>query len=105
MPLREFVPALIPVLEQLGQHVHHLSKRQYNILESLYRFEAFSADSLRTTEEIAKKAEGSEANPEQFKRPIADLKKRGLVGAKLGKGGGCWLTKDGKSLIKRERGL
>ncbi len=41
------------------------------------------------------KTEGPSVNPEVFKRPIADLKQRGLIDTQGGPGGGCWLTDAG----------
>ena len=72
-----------------------LSDRQYLILKTMKLLKAVSADSRCATDEIAKKAEGLEAAPVQFKGPIATLKSLGFLKTKEGRGGGCWLTGDG----------
>lgn len=78
-----------------------LSERQYEILQAMSILKATDPARRKTTEEIAEAAEGRECNPEVFKRPIADLKRRGLVATKDGRGGGCWLTNTGRSLLEQ----
>jgi hypothetical protein len=82
-----------------------LSNRQYDLLEALYRMNAFHADAKQTTLDVAQKAEGPEVNPEAFKEPIAELKRLKYVDTKEGRGGGCWLTSSGRRLIKKIRKL
>ena len=77
-----------------------LSERQYDILEAMYNLKATDPARRKTTDEIAKAAEGPDAAPEGFKRPIADLVRRRLAAAKTGRGGGCWLTCAGRSLAE-----
>jgi hypothetical protein len=76
-----------------------LSQRQYYILQAMLRLGATSPDTLRTTIEIAKKAD-PDADPDAFKEPIADLKKRNFIATKEGRGGGCWLTPEGLTLAR-----
>jgi len=72
------------------------SKRQDLILETMLALKATDPARRKTTEEIAKAAEGPEFDPVRFKRPIADLKRRGLIDTKDGRDGGCWLTSIGR---------
>jgi hypothetical protein len=81
-----------------------LSTRQYEILEAMHLLKAFDAAKRKTTNKIVDKAERG-ANPEGFKEPIADLKRRGLVATKEGRGGGCWLTPEGVASIKQIKKL
>jgi DNA-binding IscR family transcriptional regulator len=78
-----------------------LNERQYDILEAMLILKATDPARKKTTEEIAIAAEGSESNPEAFKHPIANLKRRGLVATRGGRGGGCWLTPSGRSLAEQ----
>jgi len=83
-----------------------LSERQYNILQAMLELGATAVQDRFTTEKIALKAEGSGTSPEQFKRPMSDLKKRKLVDSQDGRDGGSWLTDNGRTvagLIKNKR--
>jgi hypothetical protein len=82
-----------------------LNRREYDLLEALYRLRAFSCDSSQTAEAIVRKAEGPKANPENFKQSLSRSRHRGLVDSKIGRGGGYWLTPDGRDLIQRVRNL
>jgi hypothetical protein len=82
-----------------------LNRRHYDILEALYRPKAFTCDSSRTTAEIGCQAEGEHVNPESFKTPVKQLRYRGLVETKPGRGGGVWLTGTGRELIRSVRRL
>jgi hypothetical protein len=82
-----------------------LSERHYNILEALHRLKAFTCAALRTSAAIVREAEGKYANPESFKVPLKQLRYRGLVQTKPGRGGGTWLTPAGIALIRRVRQL
>jgi hypothetical protein len=98
-----------PCSEDFPELTHELndqlSERQYNILEALYRLKAFTCADLQTTAAIARNAEGKYANPESFKLPLKQLRYRGLVQTKPGRGGGIWLTPAGIALIQRVRPL
>ncbi len=101
------VPAMRPESEQ-GQpkdssveETPVLSERQYEILEAMYNLKATDPARRKATEDIARAAEGAGVNPEVFKRPVADLVRRGFVATKGGRGGGCWLTATGRALAER----
>jgi len=78
-----------------------LSQREYDFLEALYLLEATSPFDRRSTKEVAERSEGGSVNPERFKETVASLVRLGLVSTKEGRGGGCWLTRDGVALAKR----
>lgn len=80
-----------------------LSVRQYEVLEAMLDLEALTADRRCTTAEIAKTATGT-IDADAFKESIADLKKRGLIATKEGRGGGCWLTPEGAHVARRLSG-
>lgn len=83
-----------------------LSDRQRDILQVLYERKAFDKDNRMTTLDIADAVmEKGRGGVDSFKRPIADLKRRGLIDTTRGSGGGCWLTADGQSFIKQARDL
>ena len=81
-----------------------ISHRQIEILQAMLEQSAVDSDSRVDSSEIAEKADKG-ANPEGFRQPLADLKKLGYIQAKLGAGGGYWLTATGcaraKSLSKK----
>lgn len=80
------------------------SDRQRDILQGLFECKSFDIDHRRTTEEIATAVEGQgRGSAEDFKAPIADLARRKLVQTKEGRGGGVWLTEEGKKYIKKAR--
>lgn len=78
-----------------------LSARQYLILQSLLEMGAVAANKRENTEAIATKAEGSLADVNGFKEPIAELKQQGFIETKEGRGGGCWLTTSGKNTAEK----
>ena len=41
------------------------------------------------------------AEPVHYKEPIASLKKDGFIRTKSGRGGGCWLTTEGRDLANK----
>jgi len=79
-----------------------LSEQQENILKALYLLKAFHPGNRKSTRAVALRADGSEANPEAFKEPIAELKRLGLVETKEGRGGGCWLMLLGREYVKQK---
>ena len=98
-----------PCSEEFPELTHELndqlSERHYNILEALHRLKAFTCAALQTTAAIVCEAEGKYANPESFKITLKQLRYRGLVQTKPGRGGGIWLTPEGIDLIHRVRQL
>jgi hypothetical protein len=83
-----------------------ISDRQSDILEFLVKRKAFDMDHRMTTEDIAEGVCGKgRGNSDSFKRPITQLKRRGLLETKGGSGGGCWLTEAGQAYIKQARHL
>jgi DNA-binding IscR family transcriptional regulator len=67
----------------------------------MYALKATDPARRKRTNDIAKAAEGEEVSPESFKRPMSDLKRRGLVDTKDGRDGGCWLTSAGRKLAEQ----
>jgi hypothetical protein len=92
-------------LTQLRHRLTVLSKPMHDFLKALYRKNSFDPDHLQTTAAITEVAAGELANAEQFKAVVAELKKRGLVDTREGRGGGCWLTKQGADLIRNVQKL
>jgi hypothetical protein len=76
-----------------------LSKRQWKILKALHKLQAFGPDSRVNAAEIVKRAKDEDADPGVYKHPIADLVKKGLVETRQGHTGGCWLTREGRTLV------
>jgi hypothetical protein len=76
------------------------SQRQIDMLLAMHNLKATDWARRKKTEDIASAAEGPAANPDNFKRPMSDLKKRGLVDTKGSPDGGCWLTNEGISFVK-----
>jgi hypothetical protein len=83
------------------QEIPVLSQRQYGILEAMALLKAFNSAKRQTTEAIAERAEGPSANPDSFKTAMAELKRQQFVDTRSGRGGGCWLTADGREVANR----
>jgi hypothetical protein len=82
------------------------SERQLDILQVLFERKAFDEAHRITTEATAKAAANDKDwQADSWKRPVKDLKARGLIDTKIGSRGGCWLTKEGQSFIKKARHL
>lgn len=77
-----------------------LSGRQQDLLLVLLELEAFDSDSRQKTPVVAKRTD-PKVVPEHFKEPIADLGRKGYVSTKEGRGGGIWLTPEGRSRAVR----
>lgn len=73
-----------------------LSPKQQDGLVAMLELRCFDSDSRKPIEEIAKRAAGDHVDPETFKQAMTTLRRVGLVGTKVGRGGGCWLTNLGK---------
>ena len=65
--------------------------------EGTFQRKAFRSDKRMRTEDIAVKAAGQEADANQYKEVIVELKQLRYVDTKEGRGGGCWLTIAGQS--------
>lgn len=78
-----------------------LAERARLVLQVLLRGEAFDSDHRMRTADIALKAAGKTADPNQYKEVIADLKGRYFIDTKEGRGGGCWLTALGRSRAEK----
>ena len=96
-------PVLPPVLLDPQKHgtIPPMSQLKYNILQAMLELGAITADERRTTDKIAEKAEGSDANPNKFKVPLVELKNDSYVESKEGRGGGFWLTDNGKAVAEK----
>lgn len=70
-----------------------LSDRAQEVLVAMLDLGAIDSDRRQSTEMIAKKASDGDANA--LKAVMSDLKTRGLIVTKTGRGGGCWLTTSG----------
>ncbi len=86
--------------QQLRNANDAITDRQRYILQALHNNKAFDREYLMTTADIAKEAEGPEANPENFKEPMSDLSYQGLIETKTGRSGGVWLTEEGIKLTE-----
>jgi hypothetical protein len=76
-----------------------LTDRQRDCLQALYEAKALDADTSLTADEIATRAAGAK-DPSGFKRPLSDLCQRGLIDSKTGRGGGSWITTEGRLLVE-----
>jgi hypothetical protein len=81
-----------------------LTDRHRDILQVLLEKTAFDIDHRLTTDEITEAVCGEgRGNPDSFKRPVRELKTRGLVDTKRGSSGGVWLTDAGRRHIEQVR--
>jgi hypothetical protein len=86
---------------QLPPDAKPLSQTQIEILQAMLKSKAIDSARRKTTEQIAIAAQGPHANPESLKRPIANLRKRGLIETQDGAGGGCWLSDSGLAWLEQ----
>jgi len=70
------------------------------ILISLLELKAFDSNHRATTGGIVSKANPT-SDDGTYKNPLAQMVKDGLIHSKKGRGGGFWLTTNGKSLAER----
>lgn len=80
-----------------------LSDRAQEVLVAMLELGAIDSDSRRSTAEIAAKAIGPGTDANSLKNVMADLSTRKLVVSKTGRGGGCWLTKNGQARAEKLR--
>lgn len=79
-----------------------LSERAQDVLIAMVYLEAVDSDRRRSTETISRKAlGGTDANA--LKSVMAELKTRRLINSKTGRGGGCWLTDNGRQRAEKLR--
>ncbi len=86
--------------QQPQRLANELTDRQRTILQALRKLHAFDRENRKTTAEVARTAEGRYANPENFKKPVSGLSRRGLVETKRGGAGGVWLSIEGRRLVE-----
>ncbi|HRX85791.1 MAG TPA: Rrf2 family transcriptional regulator [Phycisphaerae bacterium] len=89
-------PAFQPPDEPLGE-------RAQLVLVAMLELGAVDSDRRQSTEAIAFKALGADADANALKTVMAELKSRGLIESKTGRGGGCWLTDAGKLRAEKLR--
>lgn len=80
-----------------------LSERARLVLVAMLELDAFDSDRRRPTDEIAVKALGTDTDPNALKSVMAELKTRRLINSKTGRGGGCWLTDNGRQRAEKLR--
>ena len=93
-----------PKLDAIAKvvEVPPLSEKQYLILETMWEFQALSADTRKTADEIAIRCDGKDADVNVFKPLLSDLtRNHKLTRSKTGRGGGSWLTEMGVEVAKR----
>lgn len=78
---------------------NQLCDRQRYILRALAQNNAARADVRMRAVDIARRADGPQADPDNFKRPLSNLATLGLVQSKSGREGGYWLTTKGRDLL------
>lgn len=78
-----------------------LGERAQLVLVAMLELGVVDSDSRRSTEEIAAKATGGDAN--SLKNVMSDLSTRHLIETKTGRSGGCWLTDGGQARAAKIR--
>lgn len=82
-------------------HDEPLAERAQTMLVAMLERNLFDSDHRQSTAEIAVKAFGDVADSNALKRVMANLKACNLIASKQGRGGGFWLTKDGKKRAEK----
>lgn len=77
-----------------------LSESQYEFLDALFNVKAFSGAMRATVKEVSEKVD---RNAGTMLRVASQLKKLRLVDSQEGRGGGCWLTANGKATVEAAR--
>lgn len=80
-----------------------LGERSQLALIAMFELGALDSDRRRSTEDIAAKALGDDADSNSLKSVMAELKTRELIESKTGRGGGCWLTEKGRARADKLR--
>ena len=78
-----------------------LSDRAQLVLIAMLELGARDSDIRKSTEEIAIRALGAQADGNSLKIVMSELHTRRLIETKAGRGGGCWLT--GRGLARAEK--
>ena len=81
-----------PVASEMEQAKISLTDNQQAILEATTELRAVSKMTLRTRDEIVKKALGSDTNSPAYSRDFAELVRVRLLGSCVGRGGGYWVV-------------
>ena len=100
--------AVSPKADGELHNVPVLSEKQYLILEQMHEMGALTPDNRATGSAIANGCDGPLADVNVFKPLLSELKTRGLVDSKTGRGGGSWLTEKGSNVaatLKLNRGV
>ena len=79
-----------------GKAGEPLSGRAQDVLLAMLELKAFDADSRQSTAEIAARAMGIDVDANSLKSVISELSTRQLIQTREGRGGGCWLIKNGR---------
>jgi len=80
-----------------------LGERAQNVLVAMLELDLIDSDKRRSTEEIAAKALGANADANSLKSVMSELNTRELIKTKTGRNGGCWLTEKGVSRATKLR--
>jgi DNA-binding IscR family transcriptional regulator len=71
----------------------------------MLELDAIDSDRRQSTEDITMKALGHGADANALKSVMAELRTRKLIDSKTGRGGGCWLTENGRARAEKLRDL
>lgn len=80
-----------------------LNERAQEVLQAMLELGAVDSDQRKPTETIAIKAIGQCADANSLKVVMSELKTRKLINSKTGRGGGCWLTANGRQRAEKLR--
>ena len=81
--------------ESISEAEDLLSAKQVEILQAMLLLDCTNSDKRQSAADIAKKAQGNQADPGNFKKASAELVKKGFTQSKQSSGGGAWLTAKG----------
>jgi hypothetical protein len=76
------------------------SERQCDALDAIYDLKAFTAEHRVTTDDVANKVG---VDGPALKEPISSLVNLKMLDSKKGRGGGIWLTDNGKKHVESQR--
>lgn len=78
-----------------------LCERAQIVLIAMTELDAIDSDDRQSAEAIAEKALGDRSEGNTLKGVMADLKTRKLISSKTGRGGGYWLTANGRQRAEK----